>query len=267
MHGNITARTGPTAEPVSLTEAKNHCRVDSTDDDALITALISAARGQVESATNRLMMTQNMRATFEYLGEMKLKSPLRKVTSITYLDEANATQTLPTASYVVEYDEVPGCVEQAYMAVWPATYWHPQAVTVDFIAGYATPFVVDATANTLTATGHCIENADCVRLTNTGGVLPAGLYAQINYYAINVSGSTLQLALTAGGAAVDITGAGTGTHFVGGVDDSAWTAMRQAMLLLIGHWYNSREQTSDRQTHEIPMGVNALLAPHKVWSF
>ena len=267
MHGNITARTGPTAEPVSLTEAKNHCRIDSTDDDALIAALISAARGHVESATNRLMLTQNMRATFEHLGEMKLRAPLRKVTAVTYLDLLAETQTLPDTDYVVEYDEVPGCVEQAYMATWPNTYDHPQAATVDFVAGYATPFTADATANTLTATGHCIVNADCVRLSNTGGVLPAGLYAQINYYAVNVSGSTLQLALTAGGAAIDITGAGSGTHFVGGADDSAWTAMRQAMLLLIGHWYNSREQSSDRQTHEIPMGVNALLAPHKVWSF
>lgn len=267
MHGNITALAGPTAEPVSLTEAKAHCRVDGSDEDGLITSLISAARAHAEGVTNRLMMTQAMRATFEHFGEMRLKAPLRKVTSVTYLDDANATQTLPTSSYVVEYDEVPGCIEQAYMTTWPSTYAHPQAVTVDFVSGYATPFTVDATANTLTATGHCIDNADCVRLTNTGGVLPAGLYAQINYYAVNVSGSTLQLALTAGGAAIDITGAGTGTHFIGGVDDSAWTAMRQAMLLMIGHWYARRESASDYQSHDIPLGVNALLGMHKVWCF
>lgn len=267
MHGNITIRTGVTAEPISLVEAKAHCRIDGSDEDGLITALISAARGHAESATNRLMMTQAMRATFERFGEMRLKAPLRKVTGITYLDEAAATQTLSTSSYVVEYDEVPGCVELAYLATWPVTYEHPQAVTVDFVSGYATPFAVNATTNVLTATGHPIATGDVVRLCNTGGALPAGLSTNTNYYAIGVSGDTLQLSATSGGSAIDITGTGTGTHFIGGPDDSAWVAMRQAMLLLIGHWFAKREQSGDYQSHDIPMGAAALLGMHKVWGF
>lgn len=267
MHGNITVRTGPTAEPISLAEAKAHCRVDGSDEDALLTALISAARAHAEGVTNRLMMTQAMRATFERFGEMKLKAPLRKVASITYMDESAVAQTLSASSYVVEYDEVPGCVELAYMATWPSTYVHPQAVSVDFISGYATTFTADATANTISATGHPIATGDVVQLCNTGGALPAGLIAGTNYYAIGVSGDTLQLSLTAGGAAIDITGAGTGTHFIGGPDNSSWIAMRQAMLLLIGHWYARRESASDYQSHDIPLGVNALLGMHKVWGF
>ena len=90
----ITALTGPTAEPVSLAEAKLHCRVDGSDDDALITTLISVARGHAEGVTKRLMMTQSMRATFEEFGEMELKAPLRKVTSVKYMDTAAVTQTL-----------------------------------------------------------------------------------------------------------------------------------------------------------------------------
>ena len=267
MHGNITIRTGVTAEPISLTEAKAHCRIDGSDEDALITALITAARGHAEGATNRLMMTQAMRATFERFGEMRLKAPLRTVTGITYLDQAADTQTLSASSYVVEYDEVPGCIELAYNATWPVTYDHPQAVTVDFVAGYATPFTVNATTNVLTATGHPIATGDVVRLCNTGGALPAGLSTNTNYYAIGVSGDTLQLSATSGGSAIDITGTGTGTHFIGGPDDSAWVAMRQAMLLLIGHWYARRETAGDYQSHDIPMGAAALLGMHKVWGF
>jgi len=267
MQGNITIRTGVTAEPISLTEAKAHCRIDGSDEDALITALITAARVHAEGATGRAMVTQSMRATFERFGEMRLKAPLRKVTGITYMDQAADTQTLSASSYVVEYDEVPGCVELAYLATWPVTYDHPQAVTVDFVAGYATPFNVNATTNVLTATGHPIATGDVVRLCNTGGALPAGLSTNTNYYVIGVSGDTLQLSATSGGSAIDITGTGTGTHFIGGPDDAAWVAMRQAMLLMIGHWYARRETAGDCQSHDIPMGVNALLGMHKVWGF
>ncbi len=268
MHGNITIRTGVTAEPISLAEAKAHCRIDGSDEDGLITALITAARGHAEGATNRMMMTQAMRSTFHlfYRG-MELAAPLRKVTAITYLDAANETQTLASSDYVVDAGELQGVISQAYGVTWPSTYDHPQAVTVDFVAGYATPFTVNATTNIVTATGHPIATGDVVRLSNTGGALPAGLAINTNYYAIGVSGDTLQLSLTSGGAAIDITGTGTGTHFIGGPDDSAWVAMRQAMLLLIGHWYAKRESASDYQSHDIPMGAAALLGMHKVWGF
>lgn len=45
--------------------------------------------------------------------------------------------------------------------------------------------------------------------------LPAGLSAATTYYAVNVAGSTLQLATTPGGDAVNITSVGTGNHEVG----------------------------------------------------
>jgi len=265
MQGNVVIRIGPGAEPISLTEAKAHCRVDGADDDATITALIAVARAHAESVTNRAMITQSLRSTFAcWPDRIDLKAPLRKVTAITYLDAANASQTLATTEYTADLSELPGIVGQSYAGVWPATYSHPAAVTVDFVAGCATPFTANATTNVLTATGHPFANGDIVRLHNSGGALPAGL-DQTSYYAVGVSGNTLQVSLTEGGAAVDITGAGTGTHYAGGPDDSAWHAMRQAMLLMIGEWFKNREHTSDYQAHELPMGVSALLSSHKVW--
>ena len=37
-----------------------------------------------------------------------------------------------------------------------------------------------------------------------------------------------------------------------------------ALLLLIGHWYENRESVSSSGHQEVPMGVDMLLAPHRI---
>ena len=44
QYRSLTRQTPPAVEPVTLSEAKAHLRVDSTDDDAYIATLITAAR-------------------------------------------------------------------------------------------------------------------------------------------------------------------------------------------------------------------------------
>jgi uncharacterized phiE125 gp8 family phage protein len=51
----------PAIEPLSLDEAKTFLRVETGDDDALITALIAAARLHVESQTHLALITQSLR--------------------------------------------------------------------------------------------------------------------------------------------------------------------------------------------------------------
>jgi hypothetical protein len=40
--------------------------------------------------------------------------------------------------------------------------------------------------------------------------------------------------------------------------------IKQAMLLLIGHWYENREATAFNVNRELAFSVNALLYPYKV---
>lgn len=77
-------------------------------------------------------------------------------------------------------------------------------------------FTADAATNALTVALPTFVNYQAVTCSNSGGALPAGLSANTTYYVFGISGSTLKLATTLAnaiaGTAVDITGAGTGTH-------------------------------------------------------
>ena len=57
--------TGPATEPLTLAEAKSWLRVDGTTEDGLIQSLITSARLAVEAATNRLLIAQQWRWSFE----------------------------------------------------------------------------------------------------------------------------------------------------------------------------------------------------------
>lgn len=56
MQASLT--TGPASEPITLAQAKLHLRVDGAGDDALITALIVAAREQAEFLLGQRLVTQ-----------------------------------------------------------------------------------------------------------------------------------------------------------------------------------------------------------------
>lgn len=66
----------------------------------------------------------------------------------------------------------------------------------------------DVTANTLTSPAHGLINTN--RAIVRGGTLPTGLTADTKYFVVGAAANTFQLALTEGGAAIDITAVGQG---------------------------------------------------------
>ena len=130
--------TGPTVEPISLTDAKLHMRVTTATEDALITLMIMAAREECENIIRRALMTQTWE---KYLDSFPAAielfyPPLQSVTSINYIDAAGNSQLLASTEYVVDDKQEPAWIVPADLKFWPLTRAVINAVTVLFVCGY-----------------------------------------------------------------------------------------------------------------------------------
>lgn len=87
--------------------------------------------------------------------------------------------------------------------------------------GTGTPvtFTADDATDVISAAGHPYSNGDTVWVSSDG-TLPAGLSPETTYYVRDSTSGTLKLATTSGGAAIDITDSGTGTHSIAEVPES-----------------------------------------------
>lgn len=112
----------------------------NTTSDPLLNVLIASARASAEQQLNRYLVAQTLDAYFDSFPrkspyEFSLP-PLSTVTSITYVDEDGATQTLAASGYVVDAKSKPARISLAYNEDWPDTRVQNNAVTIRFVAGY-----------------------------------------------------------------------------------------------------------------------------------
>ncbi len=121
----VTVITPPT-EPITLVQAKQHLRVDHSDDDDLITALISAVRLQIDAPKgwlNLALPVQTLEITLDTFpcNEIKVPwPPLRSVVSIKYDDPDGIEQTLSPTRYSVDARSQPGWILPDENG-WPST--------------------------------------------------------------------------------------------------------------------------------------------------
>jgi uncharacterized phiE125 gp8 family phage protein len=148
----------PENDPITLAQAKAHLRVDHSDDDTLIEALIAAATQYCDGPHGFLGRALIQQTWDLYLDEFPSwrgsgfyrnrryghaieipLPPLISVAGVFYLDTAGDEHEIDAASYVVDPISEPGRVVPARGACWP-TVCDTNAVRVRFTAGY-----VDAT--------------------------------------------------------------------------------------------------------------------------
>jgi len=180
--------TAPAAEPLTLTEAKAHLRVDHTDDDILISALIAASRGYCEQWTARAFITQTWELMIDEFPEdgdiMIPMPPLQSVTSVKYDDGDGVEQTLSATDYDVDNVSQPGWVVSATSG-WPtSTFDGINSVRVRFVAGYepGTDSPIDLAANVpqsiraaiLLHVGQLYENREDIIVGAVVNKMPTG---------------------------------------------------------------------------------------------
>ena len=233
----LSILTPPYAAPVDVSEARAHVRAGSSE-DARLRRMIRGCARWAQTQLQRTIIATRLVYTADCFGcgciDLEF-GPVQRVLSVNYLDTAGVWQTLSASAYVVDLSGPLARVVPAYGTAWPAVQQQPGAVRVVFDAGYAVPIVADAAANTITLRGSWPDLAvnASVRLSNSGGVLPAPLQPDVDYYVQQVvSPGVYKLSATAGGVALDLSDAGSGTHFVGEVPDNVvnWILLRVASL-------------------------------------
>lgn len=182
----------PSADPMSLAEAKSFLRVEHADEDDLITRLVAAARAHVEARTRRLLMRQTWRITLDAWppdGRVVLPlAPVRNVVAARVYDAAGAAHGVDTQNFMLEPGSAPARLRFVPWAVAVPGRTHG-GIEIDVEAGY-------------------------------------------------------------GGAASDVP-----------------EPLRQAIGLLVAHWYENRALTAPASKLAVlPVGLDALLAPYRVLS-
>lgn len=172
MNQTLRMSTAPTSEPVTLTEAKAHLRVDIDTDDDLIASYIKEAREEFENQADRTLFTTTYRLVLDAWPSSRIitlpRPPLVSVTSIVYTDDEDSATTLPSSGYIVDTDAWPGRIVLRSTTSWPSvTLRETGAIVITYVAGYAsTDDIPERFKSAIRLyVGHRYENREIVSMT------------------------------------------------------------------------------------------------------
>lgn len=238
----IALITPPAAEPITLTEARLHCRIDSAAEDSLLQTWITAAREEAEVWTERTIPAQTWKLFLDrfpgYDGRTPFgeslearrirlpRPPLVSVSSITYVDTAGDVQTLSSSLYLASTNREPGTIEPAYGQIWPTSRYQADAVRIQFVAGWPCTSVAAA----ISAGAQTVTPASMAAIA-VGSVLGID------------TGATAEQVVVTAVAATTFTATFAQAHAAGSLVRSIPSRILSAMLLSIGWKYANREPT------------------------
>lgn len=168
----------PTETPISLDEVKRHCRVTEPDEDSVFLGLIAAVTSVLDGWygwMGRALITQSWALSFPcFGGGLRLPvGPVSDITSVTYYDGDNVSQTLNPNVYRILTDPLSSYIALEPGQTWPGYYGRADAVTVEWVAGEAVadlPAAIKLGMKLLVA--HWYENREATVIGQTAMEIP-----------------------------------------------------------------------------------------------
>lgn len=148
--------TGAVA-PLTAAQLRLHCSIapDDTSFDSLLTDYIAGANGLIEEMTGRAFGAQTWKLALDAFPDAIALSrgPVTAISWVKYFDAAGMEQTLGAAKYLIDLISDPARLVPAPGEVWPITQARANAVTVQFVTGYAAvpPAILQAIRATVAA--------------------------------------------------------------------------------------------------------------------
>ncbi|WPO39006.1 head-tail connector protein [Tardiphaga sp. 42S5] len=171
----------PASEPLSLAEARQFLRVEHADDDAVITALIAAARAHVEALTRRALLTQTWRFMLDAWpanGRFTPRiGPLKTLLVARVFDASGVAQALDVESFVA--DSAAHVIAAPCWAL-PAPGRAVAGIELDVICGFgalASEVPVDLLHALKILLAHWYDNRGLAASGGGAAMQPAGLHA------------------------------------------------------------------------------------------
>jgi uncharacterized phiE125 gp8 family phage protein len=174
----------PVSSPVTVEDARLHLDLDDNYYDSQLDRLIDVARRRVEQDTRRSLITQThvlSMDTFPSNGIIELPTaPVQSVTSVTYVDTADATQTF--TEYALDSNNTPSRLVLNDGESFPTVRGHYDDIKVTYIAGYgSTVASVDPVAKfaILMLISH-LFNSPSVTAHGSVNIVPVGYESLID---------------------------------------------------------------------------------------
>ncbi|MGY3527700.1 putative phiE125 gp8 family phage protein [Bradyrhizobium sp. USDA 4452] len=213
MWNALTRKIASDVPAMSVADAKAHLRVDYSDDDVMIEALIAAAQAAIEGPEGRglALTTQSWVMTldswygyryetwwtqakvYDQVVRSPVKIPLfpvQSVTSIQFVAPDGTTQTLDPSEYRADVSRQPARLVPEFGHVWPVHRFVPSPIAIEFKAGFgdtADKVPRDLVQALKLLLKHYYDNRDAVLVTsreNRGAIeLPWGVESIVARYA------------------------------------------------------------------------------------
>lgn len=107
----LVLTSGPASEPVTLSEAKAHLRIDGSAEDVLLTSLMLTSRLHIEAALGLAMITQSWMLVLDrWPGDGSVDipiAPLQAITAVRVRNAAGNASVIAPTSYLVDIASKP----------------------------------------------------------------------------------------------------------------------------------------------------------------